>query len=453
MALVQHQTPRLRKLLEAAKECKTVPLRRYLKAGGSPNALVDIDDITSPLLYVAMVNHHDRECEASLQLLLQHNNLNLEAVTADEDGMESTALILACDLDCCDIPLIALLQKGADPCHQTPKIGMSPLHKAAYTGQVDKCRLLLSASRRTLSLRDKFTATPLADAAHAVRVPVVKLLLDEYGADVQFRDAEGNTLLHIMKAAKQLPMLQYLLGRGDLDINAVNQRRTTALHSAAAAKTGAAVVQLLLQAGADASIKNINGHNALFAACKEGCAASVALLLGAPGMHTEMRADKGLTLLMCCCFQGAADTAQLLLERGAAVNAVNQLNSTALHLTAASGSAPTAALLLQHGADVHARDLDGCTALYYAADLPSVPLLQVLLSAAGSSALTRVSNDGATLLHAAAAPREPEAAAAAQRRSCSAEHAGPWLCLLRPAHCTDEVQAACHCAAAAGSWR
>jgi ankyrin repeat protein len=397
---------RLKKLLEAASECKEVAVRRYLEAGGSPNAIVNVMGISAPLLCVAIINHHDRGCEGTLQLLLQHDAVNIEAVSVDINGTESTALILAADLDCCSLPLEALLQKGADVCRQTPTTRMSALHKAAYTGQAGKCKLLLSADKRALHLCDCYGMTPLSDAVHAGYLPVVKLLLEEHGADIQYRDLEGNTLLHLIKRPKQLPVLRYLLARGGLDINAVNQAHATPIHCAAAAERGTAVVQALLQAGADPSIKDCNGHNALFSANREGPVASVALLLSAPGMHTELRAADGVTLLMGCCLNGEADKAELLLERGAAVNAVNHANGTVLHLVALYGSAATAALLLQYGADVHARDASGCTPLHYAAGRPSSALLEVLLSAVSEDLAELVANDGSTLLHAAAASTE-----------------------------------------------
>jgi hypothetical protein len=54
--LVPHRSPQLAQLLEAAKSCKTEPLRRFLAAGGLPDSLVELryDDGTSapaPLVF------------------------------------------------------------------------------------------------------------------------------------------------------------------------------------------------------------------------------------------------------------------------------------------------------------------------------------------------------------------------------------------------------------------
>jgi hypothetical protein len=58
-ALVPHRTPDLAALLEDAKTCELTPLKRFLAAGGHPDALVpmsrsDGSFVAAPLLFHAI---------------------------------------------------------------------------------------------------------------------------------------------------------------------------------------------------------------------------------------------------------------------------------------------------------------------------------------------------------------------------------------------------------------
>jgi hypothetical protein len=75
--LVPHRAPRLTELLEAAKSCKTEPLRRFLAAGGLPDTLVELQyvDGTSapaPLVFKVIAAHYTAQGQA-----LYHASLEL----------------------------------------------------------------------------------------------------------------------------------------------------------------------------------------------------------------------------------------------------------------------------------------------------------------------------------------------------------------------------------------
>lgn len=61
------------------------------------------------------------------------------------------------------------------------------------------------------------------------------------------------------------------------------------------------------------------------------------------------------TLLMLAALEGNTAVARLLLERGAAVDAVNDFGETALSLAAHKGHLPLVRMLLEHGASPEAR--------------------------------------------------------------------------------------------------
>eukprot|EP00953_Heterococcus_sp_UTEX-ZZ885_P040175 20553-Heterococcus_DN1.PRE.1 len=103
--LVPHCTPDLVELLEAAKTCKCEPLRRFLAAGGRPDALVELkynNDIRrmSPLIFKAIATHQTDGCafhHEGLTVLLEAG-ANADAVCVSGDGNEWTALMAACQM-------------------------------------------------------------------------------------------------------------------------------------------------------------------------------------------------------------------------------------------------------------------------------------------------------------------------------------------------------------------
>jgi hypothetical protein len=76
--LTKHKRPHHAKLLEAAKTCKRGPLKRYLEAGGTPDAVVMLDQVEPenqifkvPLLHAAVLKHHcSAEHAESIEILL-----------------------------------------------------------------------------------------------------------------------------------------------------------------------------------------------------------------------------------------------------------------------------------------------------------------------------------------------------------------------------------------------
>jgi hypothetical protein len=74
--LTKHKRPHLAKLLEAAKTCKHGPLKRYLEPGGTPDAVIVLQQpgnkiFKVPLLHAAVLNHHrDAQHAGSVEVLL-----------------------------------------------------------------------------------------------------------------------------------------------------------------------------------------------------------------------------------------------------------------------------------------------------------------------------------------------------------------------------------------------
>jgi Ankyrin repeats (3 copies)/Ankyrin repeats (many copies) len=246
--LVPHRTPNLAALLDEAKTCELAPLRRFLAAGGHPDALVpmqgacDTSD-TAPLLFKAVIRSTFLpDYRSSIELLLDAG-ANINAfISGTEEGAEISPLIAACQPHYTNEPLMILLQRGADVCLRTPSFGVTALHAAATQGYTDKCKLLLAADRRVLEVRTRAGRSAMYAAVTEGQLPVVELLHKDYGADLFAVPDDGSTLLHaavLAKVPSQL-ILAYLLHNG-LDVNAVTNSSQTPVHVAAERGNAAAV--------------------------------------------------------------------------------------------------------------------------------------------------------------------------------------------------------------------
>jgi ankyrin repeat protein len=129
--------------------------------------------------------------------------------------------MLASQLHCCNAPLVTLLAAGADACVQTPE-GKSALHIAAVCGHKEKCRLLINASRHTLTMRYGKGRCAIADAVVKGHLEVVELIHAECPAAVHSTDNNGNTLLHCaVQDERGAAVLPYLLSCS-LNVNATD---------------------------------------------------------------------------------------------------------------------------------------------------------------------------------------------------------------------------------------
>jgi ankyrin repeat protein len=339
-AITRHKQRALAKLLVAGSSCELAAVRRYLAAGGTPNAVVKLhlcDKRTHdgelvagpegnvPLLLTAVINHHG-EHAGSLELLL-NAGARVDSIGHRADGSDCTALMWAAERPCCDEPLKLLLQRGANPCWQSRCDGIAALHLAANYGHIEKCKLLLEASSgRALNIAAADGRTPLWLAANRGHLGVVQLL-QQHGADLTAL-VDSETLLHCVARSEStacLPVLEYLLSAG-LEVNAVQKEGITAL-GLAAYLGNLELVQVLLERGADPNIVDkIEGYTILHRLTEQSSPSS-----------------NSLPELECLLNSGRVD-----------VNAISGFaNMTALHFAVVHKRTEVVQLLLEHGADPH----------------------------------------------------------------------------------------------------
>jgi len=242
--------------------------------------------------------------------------------------------------------------------------GMTPLHHAAYFGNVEVADFALK-NGTDLNVKDRRGLTPIWFTVSGSRPAMLKKLI-ALGADLRVSNETGDDLL--MRAAR-----------------AANPE----------------VVGILLDKGFQVQAKNKYGMTPLvFAAQANGV--EVMKLLVAKGADVKAVRDSGFTLLHEAAFSGRAEAINYLLDCGLAVNARAGEQGTPLLLAANLGNVEGALALARRGADVNAADASGVTAFVFAVKKGQKAMVEEFLKdKADLSAVDPFT--GKTALHEAAA--------------------------------------------------
>ena len=262
---------------------------------------------------------------------------------------------------------------------------------AVETGNVEVVRLLLARGADVNAATVATNNTALMWAVAGRHTDIVHRLI-EHGADLDVSTAKGFTLLMIAARNGDIEMARTLLAAG-VDINAAGADGAHVLPYAIVIGQ-AEFARFLLEAGADPNARITS--SAVFeeylgyprrgafdtytsgAGCQGGEeSVPVMRLLLAAGADPTLTTDDGTTPLMVAAGLGrytndknlrrgtrspsSEEAVTLLLDAGAAVNARNEADFTALHGAAFRGLNEVIRILLDRGADIDARDFRGRT--------------------------------------------------------------------------------------------
>jgi len=329
--------------------------------------------------------HESGYTAGPIQLLLESGIAKHQAMDASGD----TALHCTAEFGGVEAARV-LLTAGAERDARNRK-NKTPLHRAVQHKSVQVVRLLLDAGADA-NARDKRHSTPLLGALKyrpcENSAEIARALLAA-GADPSCRDRESVTPLQLAATGRDVAMVRALLEAG-ADTEAKDANQETVLFSAigAGGEGDVAMVRALLEAGADTEAKDANQQTVLFSAIRARGHGVVRVLLEG-GADAEARCMKGTTPLMRAAFEGDPLGLELLLllGKGAAVDARDRHDKTALHWALSFGldndeqfpdeqfpegevemRLEVVKLLVAKGADVEARDMDDNTPLLAAVE-------------------------------------------------------------------------------------
>ena len=264
--------------------------------------------------------------------------------------------------------LKALLSGGANNA-LTDERFFTPLHEAAFTGQIACLQLLLNAGAKTTAVEFLGNSPLMLTVAHD-HVDCARALLPV--SDLSLTNRTGRTALHLCATSASDECFLLLLPHyGDVDVRTVpgvnpdgspvaSGFNVTPLHSACAMGQHE-MAKALLRRGASRMARNSLGWTPLHVAALEGHLRCVIVLVG--------RADN-------------------VKMTSAEVNVADAVGATPLHYAAQMGRDKICGLLLEAGARLDAEATSGHTSLMVAQECqPDNASLLALLSGQGPALL------------------------------------------------------------------
>ncbi|EGD75621.1 hypothetical protein PTSG_06688 [Salpingoeca rosetta] len=283
------------------------------------------------------------------------------------------------------------------------KLGLTPLHHAAYEGHVDVLQALHEFDPELdMDLGDRNKRTPLMIAAMQGNVDVMEALV-EMGAHVEAQDKRKYTALHHACKNGQFDAVQMLLRAGH-NPDARDSSGNTPAHYASA-YDWVKVLQLLKRYGADLSSANDWKTTPLSIAVAKSCITCLLYLLQQPGVAIDARDNEGRTLLHHACSQAGPSNLRIvehLLKQGADACAQDLAGVTPLLLVVrANGTKQKemVELLLKGGAHPDAASKDGSSPLSVALANSRANLLVAMLSSGHSFGKAQVEASAESFLH------------------------------------------------------
>jgi len=257
--------------------------------------------------------------------------------------------------------------------------GQTPLHNAAWCGDVDEAKRLLRAGADVNAVNDEGNTPLIYATVIPDNGPMIELLLS-HGADPNIVNGENLTALMTtlgynkfdtlnesvipsMLKAKAGVNVRDEIGRGPLNLACENASPDT--------------VSLLIDAGADVNQPAEDGWTPLhYAACREDPEFVPLLLKG--GARVDSKDNTGRDPLSFACEYAPGETVSLLAKKGVGVNLADEDGWTPLHYAAARGEVDIVTRLLDAGAKLDARTKKDESVLFTAVDWSSPDVVEQL---------------------------------------------------------------------------
>ena len=267
--------------------------------------------------------------------------------------------------------------------------GQTLLYKAAKTGDIMKCKKLLSRGANT-EIADKRGWSPLLEAAGRGHIDVCELLL-KAGADADHVNDSGDTPLYWAASGGHKKVCEVLLKVGAAIVDHANNNGDTPLYWAAFHGHDK-VCELLLMAGAAVDLANNNGSTPLSQAAR-GEKYNMCQLLttkyGADCKHSSVReylnrmlewAAEHMDVKMSALLLVAGAQGALYCPEGIVLEYDPVYKMVALYFAARDGKHRQCKQYLEQQADPNLTDTKGQTPLYFSCSDGSISLMKKLIN-------------------------------------------------------------------------
>jgi hypothetical protein len=253
---------------EGFYEFKDLPAGKYkIHFEGGGFASQDVDDI-----YISDASDLRRDGRLALAQLnevvqvgsgdekeVQWMGVTVGVIDVTYSGHRSELVTAVLDEDLDNVKARIIMRAKVNIRDKT-RDGMSPLHAAVETGNLEIAEYLLAHGAKP-NIRDSFKRTPLM-MMDMDATPEMFQLLVRYGAKPNLLDKEKNTILHHFaqnSVDAEIVRTAVLYG---MDINAINKEGRTALMSAVE-QDESSVAKALIESGADVNARDREGRTAL----------------------------------------------------------------------------------------------------------------------------------------------------------------------------------------------
>lgn len=286
--------------------------------------------------------------------------LNIYSVHAQEDTNDIWNAAAIGDIDRLD-ELVATDPKVVNATDTTS--GSTPLHHAAWTGQIETLEWLIS-NNANIDLQNNLQWTPLHWATRNGQTQSVKLLL-ENNAKINTPGHLNETSLHLA-AKHNLEKIVTVLLTAKANPNTKDVFGQTPIHLAALENYTPILINLL-ENGGEIETETIWGATPLSAAAARGRTSAVSALL-IRNANVNHSTNLGWTPLFASVVGKYDTTTALLRKNGADIKVVTKPGNTLLHAAASSGMNNIITELLDMNFDINKEDTGGKTPLDYAQD-------------------------------------------------------------------------------------
>ncbi|XP_012935591.2 serine/threonine-protein phosphatase 6 regulatory ankyrin repeat subunit A, partial [Aplysia californica] len=270
------------------------------------------------------------------------------------------------------------------PVNTADVYGMTPLHHAAQTGNMEMCKWLLMHKAKP-RVKDFRKGTPFHLACRQGHINIMTLLLQADSSEkkqllhlMADADDEGNTALHHACLDNRMQVVKTLLDWG-ADANVLNKSHWVPLHFCAL-NDHKELVPELLRHRADPETRDIHGRTPLHIAAGYRKIDTISALVDG-GAKINERDTENSTPLLIACKKGHIDVVKLLITLGADLTIRGSFDKTCLHIATEEGHAEVLHVLLENCDSrlVEAQDIFNQNALHVAAVQKNAILARTLI--------------------------------------------------------------------------